>query len=128
MHVSKKQSGGVYREANVMKLIDIVNGPEWVIWVVFAVFLIITIVLLTGKGANLVAGYNTASEAEKAKYDDKKISRVVGIGIAVITVFILFMGLYMETLPAFFAYVFAGTVFVDSVTLIVLVCTVCKKK
>ena len=111
-----------------MTLKDSASGPDWVIWVVFAIFLILTIVLLTGKGANLVAGYNTAGKEEKAKYDDKKISRVVGIGMAVITIFILLMGLFMDVLPAAFANVFAWIVFVDSITMIVLVSTVCRRK
>lgn len=111
-----------------MTLKDKINGPEWNIWVVFAVFLIISIVLLTGRGANLVAGYNTASKEDKAKYDAKKLSRVVGIGMSVITIMILVMGLFVEVLPFSFAYVFAGIVFADCFAMLVLVNTICKKK
>ena len=40
--------------------------------------LVIALVLLSGRGASLIAGYNTSSAAEKAKYDEKKLCRFVG--------------------------------------------------
>ena len=35
-------------------------------------------------GLSLIAGYNTASESEKARYDEKKLCRVMGIGMMLI--------------------------------------------
>lgn len=69
--------------------------------VISIIFLIISILLLMGKGSFLIAGYNTASEKEKAKYNEKKLCRIVGLGFLVITcgLFSLFMlkdiGLYI---------------------------------
>ena len=40
-------------------------------------FLILGIVLWKGKGAWMIAGYNTSSEAEKSKYDEKSLCRFV---------------------------------------------------
>ncbi len=40
-------------------------------------FLIMGIVLWKGKGAWLIAGYNTSSKAEKARYDEKALCRFV---------------------------------------------------
>lgn len=54
-----------------MTLKDISNGPDWIMWIVFAIFVVLTIILLTGHGANLIAGYNTSSKEEKSKYDEK---------------------------------------------------------
>ena len=34
-----------------------------------------------GKGQNLIAGYNMASEAERAKYDEKKLLRICRNGM-----------------------------------------------
>ena len=51
-----------------MTLKDISNGPEWVMWVVLAIFVVISIVLLSGHGSSLIAGYNTATKEEKSKY------------------------------------------------------------
>lgn len=42
------------------------------------VILAIAVVLLSGRGAGMIAGYNTSSAAEKAKYDEKKLCRFVG--------------------------------------------------
>ena len=110
-----------------MKLIDTMNGPVWGLWVVFAVFLILSIVLLTGHGANLIAGYNTASKQEKARYDEKKLCRVTGAGLALITLLILIMLLGLYVLPAWFAHVVTGITVVDVIVLLVLSNTICKK-
>ena len=39
----------------------------------------IAIALLCGHGADLIAGYNTASQAEKAKWNKKALCRGVGV-------------------------------------------------
>lgn len=54
-----------------MTLNDISNGPDWITWIGFAILALVSIVLLTGHGAWLIAGYNTASKEEKRKYDEK---------------------------------------------------------
>lgn len=46
--------------------------------IIVAVFVILGIVFLKGKGAFLVAGYNTASREERAKYDEKALCRFMG--------------------------------------------------
>ena len=42
------------------------------------VFILLGVLLSMGKGAFLIAGYNTASEAEKRTIDEKKLCRLVG--------------------------------------------------
>ncbi len=110
-----------------MKLSDISNGPDWVIWVAFAIFLVLSVILLSGHGSWLIAGYNMASTEEKAKYDKKKLCRTTGSGMAVIAILILVMGLFEDVLPAAFAYIFLGMVAVDCFVIIVVSHTVCKK-
>ena len=89
-----------------MTLADNMNGPSWCIWAVFAIFLILTITFLSGLGAWLIAGYNTANKKDQEKYDAKKLCRVMGGGMAGITVLILIMAAGMNVLPAYFVYVF----------------------
>lgn len=48
-----------------MTLKDINSGPDWIIWVVGIILAIFSIILLTGRGANLIAGYNTASKEKR---------------------------------------------------------------
>lgn len=112
---------------NGQTLADISNGPEWIMYAVVVILTVMTVVLLTGKGANLVAGYNTASKEEQEKYDAKKLSRTVGIGFVPITLIILVMALFDHVLPAYFAYVFLAFVMADIVVIIVLCNTICKK-
>ena len=45
-----------------------------VVIIVGAVMAIMGILILLGKGDNLIAGYNTASEEEKAKYNIKMMN------------------------------------------------------
>lgn len=110
-----------------MTLKDVSNGPDYIIWIVVVLFAILSIVLLTGRGGWLISGYNTASKEEKSKYDEKKLCRITGAGMAVITVMLLIMGLGEDVLPAAFAYVFLVVTIVDCVVMIVLANTICKK-
>ena len=48
-----------------MTLKDISSGPDWIILVVGIILAIFSIILLTGRGANLIAGYNTASKEKR---------------------------------------------------------------
>ena len=55
--------------------------------IVMAVVAILGIVILIGKGDALIAGYNTASAEEKAKYNIKRLRLLVGsllIGIGLV--------------------------------------------
>ena len=40
-----------------------------------AILIFLGILFYFGKGAGLIAGYNTSSAAEKAKYDEKKLCK-----------------------------------------------------
>lgn len=66
-------------------------------------FTVIAALSFCGKSANLIAGYNTASEEEKAKYDEKKLCNGLDIITAIIALF--------EYLFAFLSYrVFCGAI------------------
>ena len=49
-----------------------------VLVLVAAILLIMGIVILMGKGDNLIAGYNTASKEERSKYNIKRLRRLIG--------------------------------------------------
>lgn len=55
--------------------------------------MIIAIALFLGKGSWLIAGYNTASEEEKAKYDKKKLCPSMGT-LCFITAVLIFIMTY----------------------------------
>ena len=66
--------------------------------IVMAPVIIIGIVLCCGKGAFLIAGYNTASPEEKAAYDEKALCRAVGVLVLVIvgSVELLMLGAVLD--------------------------------
>lgn len=45
---------------------------------IIILFLILSSILLMGKGAFLIAGYNTMAATEKAKYDEVALCRTMG--------------------------------------------------
>ena len=63
-----------------------------IIWGIAVFMGILTVVLLMGKGSFLIAGYNTSSKEEKQEYDEKKLCRVVGGGMGVITLMLIGCG------------------------------------
>ena len=109
------------------KLSDLSTGPDEVIWIVFILFTILSIILLSGHGSWLISGYNTASKEEKAKYNEKKLCRTMGIGMAVIAVLILVMGMFEDVLPAFFVYIAVGIILADVAVIIIVGNTICGK-
>lgn len=59
--------------------------------------------------------------------DTKKLSRVVGSGMGVITVLVFVMGIFENVLPASFATIFGIIVIIDIVITLVIANTGCKK-
>lgn len=49
-----------------------------VLIIVAAMLAIMGVVILAGKGDNLIAGYNTASKEEREKYDVKRLRALLG--------------------------------------------------
>lgn len=72
-----------------MKLADLATGSDWIVWIVFAIFAVLSIILLSGHGSWFISGYNTASNEEKEKYDEKKLCRTMGIILVDVVVIII---------------------------------------
>lgn len=87
-------------------------------------------VFLSGHGSALIAGYNTASNKEKEKYDSKKLCRAVGVFMllpAVITAGLGAAGYFIETgkikesamlaaVPVFIILLFLGIIILNIYT------------
>lgn len=66
----------------------------WIANAVIAVlFVLLGILFSQGKGAFLIAGYNTASPAEKTRYDEKALCRFMGKLMFVLAACQMVMGL-----------------------------------
>ncbi|MGX8850463.1 DUF3784 domain-containing protein [Amedibacillus sp. YH-ame10] len=93
-------------------------------WILVVVFAIMTVMFYMGKGAFLIAGYNTSSQEEKNKIDEKKLCHVVGNGTCVITLTILAQILLEDVLPVWF---FMAVMAIDIVYILVAGNTRCKR-
>lgn len=98
------------------------------IWFIVILFAVISGILLTGKGGFLIAGYNTSSEAERSRFNEKRLCRIMGGGMAVITLFMaadaFTGGGFSSTLGRWFGVLILAVV----VVMIVLANTICKIK
>ena len=99
-----------------------------IIWVVASVLALISVILLSGHGQGLIAGYNTAPKEEKDKIDEKKLARVVGFGTSIITLLLVILASFLHNLPSFFIPLFIILVISTAVVVIILSNTITKKK
>ena len=96
-----------------------------VIIIIAALLLVMGIVILIGKGDNLIAGYNTASEEERAKYNVKKLRGLIGGFIILLTPL---MVLFLAVNPSRHAgFEFAAVTTLLAIILIILANTWAKK-
>ena len=56
---------------------------------IFLMLLILAIIILLGKGDNLIAGYNTATKAEKETYNIKRVRICIGGMLLVLSLLML---------------------------------------
>jgi len=80
------------------------------------IFIILAVIFLMGKGDKLIAGYNTASEEEKSKFNIKRLRLLMAI-ICVITAGFLSIQPIIESnhatqMGAFFAFILVTMVFI----------------
>jgi preprotein translocase subunit SecG len=66
-------------------------GSVIIVIVLACIFLVISIFMLFGKGSWMIAGYNTASDKEKEQYDKKKLCRMTGITLLVVSILLFIM-------------------------------------
>lgn len=118
-------------EAKGMKgqtLADISTGPDWVLYVLIVIFSVISVFLLLGKGAWLIAGYNTSPEKQKRKYDEKKLCRVTGGGMLTVTVLLIITAVFEDVLPAESVGIIVMVIVLDCIVMLILGNTICRKK
>ena len=95
-----------------------------VLIVVAAVLAILGILILIGKGDNLIAGYNTASKQEREQYNIKRLRGLIG-GLLIVLAPMTFLMLGEETMTAVWSFV--GVTFFLSILVVVLANTWAKK-
>lgn len=93
--------------------------------IVAALLLIMGIIILIGKGDNLIAGYNTASKKEKAQYNVKRLRGLIG-GLLIALAPMMFLLNGESTMAAMWSFV--ALVFVLCIVVVILANTWAKKK
>lgn len=111
---------------------------EYIIIELFALlFLIIGIAMLRGKGSFLIAGYNTAPEEERAKYDEKKLCKSTGTVCIICAIMVAIMGVlgYLvdsnqinESVMGVYGIIFSVVIIVAVICSSIYTNTKCKKK
>ena len=96
-----------------------------VLIIVAALLLITGIIVLIGKGDNLIAGYNTASEKEKSQYDIKRLRGLIG-GLLVVLAPMTFLMIREESMAAVGSFVACSLVL--TIIVVILANTWAKKK
>jgi hypothetical protein len=90
-----------------------------------AIMAIMGIIVLIGKGDNLIAGYNTSSKAEREQYHIKRLRGLIG-GLLVVLAPMTVLMLREETFTATWSFV--GLTFILTIIVVVLANTWAKKK
>ena len=96
-----------------------------VLIIVAAILVIMGVLILIGKGDNLIAGYNTASKEEKAQYNVKRLRGLIG-GLLIVLAPMMFLLNGEDTMAATWSFV--ALVFVLSIVVVILANTWAKKK
>ena len=91
--------------------------------IMIALFLVLGLIFSRGKGAFLIAGSNTASKAEKARYDEKALCRFMGKimfaltgcqGIMALGILVVGMWLFWVGIAAFLAVAFGTVIYANT--------------
>ena len=62
-----------------------------VLIIVAAILVIMGVLILIGKGDNLIAGYNTASKEERAQYNIKRLRGLIGGLLIILAPMMMFL-------------------------------------
>ncbi len=96
-----------------------------VLIIVALVCAVMGILILMGKGDNLIAGYNTASKEERERYDIKRLRGLIGgLLVALAPMMLLLLG--KESMASIWS--FCGVSLVLCIVVLVLANTWAKKK
>ncbi len=104
------------------------NVPGWVGWIMVILFAVVSMVIFSGKGDFLIAGFNTASEEEKEKYNIKLLGRISGGGFGLMAILSAVFMYFEGELPEDLKWMFPGGYLMIIAIIIILSNTICKKK
>lgn len=102
-------------------------GHSIVLWSLTAFLGIYSLILLSGHGSVLIAGFNTMTEDEKKTIDEKKLCFVTGIGTLISALALFFMALHGPNIPNTTAIIAGSIITIDLAVMVYIANTKCKK-
>lgn len=103
------------------------NVPMWFGWIIVVVLAVISILIFTGKGAFLIAGFNSLKEEEKKEYNVATLCKVIGSGMGIITVIAALTVYFNGELPSIISWIVPWGIFSTIFLMFILGNTICKK-
>jgi len=101
--------------------------PTWVAWIIVAILAVTSIAIFTGKAPFLIAGYNTANQEEKNKYNINTLSKVAGGGLGILTGITALIVFYNAELPSAISGLVPWGILGTIILMIIIGNTICKK-
>ena len=98
-----------------------------ILWSLTAILGICSLILLSGHGAALIAGYNTMTEDEKKTIDEKKLCFVMGISTSVCALTMLYMAVLYPNITNTTAIIAGSIIAIDAAAAVYIANTKCKK-
>ena len=100
--------------------------PIFILSPITLLMLFLAIIILKGRGDNLIAGYNTASEEDREKYDIKRV-RVVVVAMLLFVTALIWVPVFIDGGVDFWLDVMP-IILIALVASFIIVNTWCKKK
>lgn len=79
-------------------------------YILAGLMFVLSIILLSGRGSWLIAGYNTMSKEEQCKYDRKKLTRATGVMSIIISIALLALGFSLINAIIFLIVIFVSVI------------------
>ena len=98
-----------------------------ILWSLTAFLGIYSLILLSGHGSVLIAGYNTMTEDEKKTIDEKKLCFVMGISTSVCALTMLYMAVLNPNITITTTIIASSIITIDLIVSIYIANTKCKK-
>ena len=98
-----------------------------ILWTLTAILGIWSLILLSGHGSALIAGYNTMTGDEKKTIDEKKLCFVLGICMFVCALTMLYMAVLSPNITNTTAIIACSIITIDLVVSIYIANTKCNK-
>ena len=101
---------------------------SWTSWLIIAILIVISIILLTGKGSFIIAGYNLLPKEVKEKYNKKRLCRIIGIGALIMTLFAAIQAYIGDEWPSSMDWTIPVIYLGIAAVMVILGNTICKNK